>query len=97
MDAAYASKRAKEQRLLDSIDDYLLGELGIELPEQEENTVQSRIFTRRFSEISGGRLDPVFFRPNYGDIINSIKNNAYFELGDIVKFSNESWNQNYYY
>jgi type I restriction enzyme M protein len=68
MDAAYASKRAKEaeaQRLLDSIDDYLLGELGIELPEQEENTIQSRIFTRRFSEISGGRLDPDFHAPYY--------------------------------
>lgn len=64
MDAAYASKKEKEaeaQRLLDSIDDYLLGELGIELPEQEENTIQSRIFTRRFSEISGGRLDPIYF------------------------------------
>lgn len=61
MDAAYASKREKEaeaQRLLDSIDAYLLGELGIELPEPEENTVQSRIFIRRFSEISGGRFDP---------------------------------------
>lgn len=61
MDAAYSSKREKEaeaQRLLDSIDAYLLGELGIELPEQEENNVQSRIFIRRFSEISGGRLDP---------------------------------------
>ena len=60
MDAAYSSKREKEteaQRLLDSIDYYLLGELGIELPEPEENTVQSRIFTRRFSEISGGRFD----------------------------------------
>ncbi len=61
MDAAYAAKKEKEseaERLLNSIDDYLLRELGIELPEQEENTVQSRIFTRRFSEISGGRFDP---------------------------------------
>lgn len=61
MDAAYADKKQKEaeaQRLLESIDGYLLGELGIELPEQEENTLRSRIFRRRFSEISGGRLDP---------------------------------------
>lgn len=68
MDAAYSSKREKEaeaQRLLDSIDDYLLGELGIELPEQEENTVQSRIFTRRFSEISGGRFDAPVYQKTY--------------------------------
>lgn len=63
VDTAYSSKREKEaeaQRWLDSIDAYLLGELGIELPEQKENTVQSRIFIRRFSEISGGRIDPNF-------------------------------------
>jgi len=61
MDAAYAAKKQKEaeaQRLLDGIDDYLLGELGIELPEQEENTVQSRIFIENFCNLTGGRLDP---------------------------------------
>ncbi len=56
--AVKKQKEAEAKQLLNSIDDYLLGELGIELPEQEENTVQSRIFTRRFSEILGGRLDP---------------------------------------
>lgn len=65
---AVSFKRAKEaeaQRLLDSIDDYLLEELGIELPEQEENTIQSRIFTRRFSEISGGRFDAPVHHKKY--------------------------------
>ena len=56
--AAKKQKEAEAQQLLDSIDDYLLGELGIELPEQEENTLQSRMFTRRMSEVSGGRFDP---------------------------------------
>lgn len=68
MDAAYAAKKEKEteaERLLNSIDDYLLRELGIELPEQEENTVQSRIFTRRFSEISGGRFDAPIYQKRY--------------------------------
>jgi restriction endonuclease S subunit len=80
MDAAYASKRAKEaeaQRLLDSIDDYLLRELGIELPEQEENTVQSRIFTRRFSEISGGRLDPNTYKKERVEVIKRIRKGRY--------------------
>ncbi|WOB70334.1 N-6 DNA methylase [Microcystis aeruginosa] len=60
MDDAYAAKKQKEleaQRLLDSIDDYLLGELGIELPEPEENTIKNRIFIRNLSEVSGDRFD----------------------------------------
>ncbi|REJ54934.1 MAG: N-6 DNA methylase [Microcystis aeruginosa DA14] len=60
MDDAYAAKKQKEleaQRLLDSIDDYLLGELGIELPEPEENTIQNRIFIRNLREVSGDRFD----------------------------------------
>ncbi|MEB3005787.1 restriction endonuclease subunit S, partial [Capnocytophaga sp. G2] len=41
---AYTEKQQKEaeaQRLLDSIDDYLLGELGITLPKEEEHLPQS--------------------------------------------------------
>jgi restriction endonuclease S subunit len=70
MDDAYAAKKQKEleaQRLLDSIDDYLLGELGIELPEPEENTIQNRIFIRNLSEVSGDRFDC-----NYNHKINYI-------------------------
>ncbi|NCR76702.1 MAG: N-6 DNA methylase [Microcystis aeruginosa K13-06] len=70
MDDAYAAKKQKEleaQRLLESIDDYLLGELGIELPEPEENTIKSRIFIRNLSEVSGDRFDC-----NYNHKINYI-------------------------
>jgi type I restriction enzyme S subunit len=73
MDTAYATKKQKEakaQRLLDSIDDYLLGELGIELPEQEENTIQRRIFIRQLSEVSGGRFDPFYYQQHYRVIQN---------------------------
>ena len=65
---AVATKKQKEaeaQRLLYGIDDYLLGELGIELPEQEENTIQSRIFIRRLSEVSGGRFDAPIHHKEY--------------------------------
>jgi type I restriction-modification system DNA methylase subunit/restriction endonuclease S subunit len=60
MDNAYNTKKQKEaeaQKLLNSIDDYLLGELGIELPQPEENTVTNRIFYRKLSDISGSRFD----------------------------------------
>jgi type I restriction-modification system DNA methylase subunit/restriction endonuclease S subunit len=64
MDNAYNTKKQKEaeaQKLLNSIDDYLLGELGIELPQPEENTVTNRIFYRKLSDISGSRFDPLYY------------------------------------
>lgn len=90
MDAAYAAKKQKEaeaQRLLDSIDDYLLGELGIDLPEQKENTIQNRIFTRRLSEVSGGRFDAQSCRPYYERISECVATSKYRvkQLKDIVK------------
>lgn len=64
---AKKQKEAEAQQLLESIDDYLLDALGIELPEQEENTIQNRIFTRRLSEVTGGRFDPFFSSLNKQD------------------------------
>lgn len=60
MNIAYSSKKQKEaqaQQLLDSIDSYLLHELGIDLPEDEKNSISQRMFVRKFSEVSGGRFD----------------------------------------
>ena len=80
MDVAYADKKYKEteaQRFLDSIDDYLLGELGIELPNKEENNIQSRIFTRRLSEVSGGRFDPDYFQNRYRELQVSLQSGCF--------------------
>jgi len=89
MDNAYNTKKQKEaeaQKLLNSIDDYLLGELGIELPQPEENTVTNRIFYRKLSDISGSRFDP-----NYHSKIGLINsNNANYQvkyLKDLIKYS----------
>ncbi|TWP26701.1 hypothetical protein ETU09_09050 [Apibacter muscae] len=57
---AYQQKQQKEaeaKTLLESIDTYLLHELGITLP-QKDNSLENRIFTTQFSEVSGSRLDP---------------------------------------
>lgn len=70
MDAVYQVKKDKEQQakqLLDSIDDYLLTELGIVLPEAIDNNLQSRIFARNLSEVSSRRLDPKFHLINRHD------------------------------
>ena len=56
---AFSVERTKEQEakdLLDSIDDYLLSELGIERPERTEN---GRFFYTSFKEITGGELAPI--------------------------------------
>ena len=60
---AYYQKQQKEQQaqtLLDGIDSYLLNELGITLP-QQDNRLEKRIFTVPFSEVAGGRIDPKLY------------------------------------
>ena len=61
IDEAIILKQQKEQKaedILNSIDDYLLGELDIKLPETKLQTLQDRIFTVNISEIRDGRMDP---------------------------------------
>ncbi|MDL0102635.1 restriction endonuclease subunit S [Campylobacter felis] len=60
MDKAYKAKKEKENKakeLLDSIDSYLLEELGIILPLRVNNTLDSRIYTQKISALSGSRFD----------------------------------------
>ena len=60
---AYSQKQQKEQQaqtLLDGIDTYLLTELGITLPEQDNRLVK-RMFTVPFSEVTGSRFDPKLY------------------------------------
>ena len=54
--ATYKTKISKAQNLLNSVDDYLLAELGIKVPDVD-NSLPSRMFTVQASELSGGRFD----------------------------------------
>lgn len=56
---------AEAEKLLASIDDYLLKELGIKLPEPAENTLKNRMFVKTFKEISDGRIDPHFHQEKF--------------------------------
>ena len=49
-------KIQQAENLLSSIDDYLLAELGIKVPDVD-NSLPSRMFTVQASELSGGRFD----------------------------------------
>jgi len=57
---------AEAEKLLLSIDDYLLKELEINLPAMPENTLKNRMFTTQISVVTGNRLDP-FFNQKYFD------------------------------
>ena len=50
---------SKARGILASIDDVILEELGIPQKSDPPNTIESRIFRRKLSEVTGGRLDPI--------------------------------------
>ena len=59
MDVAVTNMKTKQKqarKLLSSIDTYLLNELGISLP-KKDSSLSKRIFTVKFSEVCGSRLD----------------------------------------
>ena len=64
-------KEQESKELLESIDSYLLNELGITLPEVD-NSLEKRIFTIKLNEISGSRFDPDYYSYSYEIIINAI-------------------------
>lgn len=61
---------AAAENLLASVDDYLLGELGIKIPEPPENTLNNRIFTTNINVVTGSRLDPFFHQKHFDALKN---------------------------
>lgn len=77
---AFLSKQKADEeakKLLESIDDYLLQELGITLPKEESNDITQRIFTRNWSEVSGNRIDSEFYQLSFKNFHNSISHRFY--------------------
>ena len=68
---------AEAEKLLSSIDGYLLSELGINLPEPPENTLGNRIFTVSLKDISGDRYDPNYHQIYYQELLSSIENSKF--------------------
>lgn len=105
--SAYKSKLEKHQQaeaLLQSIDDYLLGELGITLPKKtafyndyvccepeavyytvndtfldrnNELVQKGQIFITKFSEVTGGRLDPKLYSTEVKELKRAIAHSKY--------------------
>lgn len=68
---------AEAENLLASIDDYLLSELGIKIPEPPENTLKNRIFTTNINSVTGNRFDPFFHQAYFIEVEKSIKISKY--------------------
>lgn len=75
-------KEQKAQELLNSIDTYLLNELGITIPEKD-NSLKSRMFTVKFSNISGNRIDPDYVS-KYEYLISQNSKYKYQRLKDLI-------------
>jgi restriction endonuclease S subunit len=69
-------KQQQAQALLDSIDTYLLNELGITLPEHD-SSLEKRMFTVRFTEMTSGRVDPYYFQEHFVDFFKSLNQSKY--------------------
>lgn len=83
MRSAYAQKKQKEQKaneLLASIDDYVLSELGIEIPEAAEK----KCFVVTTNEIVGKRVDSHFHQPKY-DVFNQALEDARYPVVPLSK------------
>jgi type I restriction enzyme, S subunit len=86
---AHTAKRTKEAEacaLLESIDGYVLAELGITLPDEEREAV----FRVPFSRVRGGRLDPNFYKPNYQTTTNLIGKSEFVKIGEVAVFADET-------
>ena len=95
MQSAYAQKRKKEQEadaLLNSIDNYVLQTLGIEMPTVEEK----KCFVIHAGEINR-RVDPSAYRSLRTSSVGAAKSSSYESvlLKDAVEFRNETVNDSF--
>ena len=76
MQSAYTAKKQKDQEadaILDSIDDYMLAELGIEMPDIEEK----KCFVVYAGETAGRRIDSFYYQEHYKvfqNLLNGLNN-----------------------
>lgn len=73
---AYQSKKQKEseaQKLLDSISDYVLDELGIIIPELNDKMC----YTVNSDEIENRRVDVYYYQPKFEEVDKAIKKGKY--------------------
>jgi len=88
MDKAYEAKKEKEARaenLLNSIEPYVLDELGIKIAGIQEKS--PKVFNVTAKELENGRLDPFYYIPKFMLIDKALKACKYplKSIGDILQ------------
>jgi hypothetical protein len=73
----HQAQLAKADALLSKIDEILLEELGITRQPEPAGTLESRMFRRRLSEVTGDRFDPEYFEDRYRRLLRSIGESKY--------------------
>jgi restriction endonuclease S subunit len=68
---------AEAEKLLSSVDEYLLKELGIKLPLPPENTLKSRMFISTLKAVANNRLDPKYYSVKYANLQLALDNSKY--------------------
>ena len=89
LDAAYAAKRAADEKatkLLASIDDMVLNELGIDKLPKPDTSLSSRIFTVPAGEVLNGRLDPIAYQALRRQFYRNVREGTYetLRLGEVI-------------
>lgn len=82
----HAQDLAKASKKLEGIDDYLLAELGINLPPVPESTIANRIFTAQRRELAGWRFDPQALHPERESCIAELQRRASHPLRKAAVF-----------
>lgn len=99
LDAAYAAKRAADERataLLASIDDMVLQELGIARLPRPDTSLAARMFTVSAAEVNGGRLDSRYYSPHFSENENRLCKSGVWRLGEVVELSRQQWDQRHW-
>ncbi len=97
MDNAYTfrnQKQLKAREILQSIDNYIIEELGINLPKLREKIA----YVVDSGKIRNRRIDSYYYQPEFEDIENSIKKSKYNakEIGTVIEINSKLENINSY-
>lgn len=89
LDVAYAAKRAADEKatkLLASIDDMVLNELGIANLPKPDSSLSARMFIVSAKEVLNGRLDPIAYQPMRRQFYKNVREGTYeaVRLGEVV-------------
>lgn len=83
------------QKVLASVDDVLLDQLGIQCKQEPPNILENRIFRHAFSEVTGTRLDPFFHEPHFVFLERELRADKRYSpiraLGQLVRGVVYSW------